>query len=102
MAVVSPLCDRAPLQTRDTGSRTAESLSPFGVADLAGNVWEWVEDDWLVDPAQRASSANALARNDSGWGVLRGGSWDQESNRATATTRLRADVARTDVSFGFR
>lgn len=102
MAVVSPLCDRAPLQTRETGSRAAASLSPFGVADLAGNVWEWVEDDWSVDPAQHASSADALERNDSGWGVLRGGSWDQESNRAAATTRLRAAVARADVSFGFR
>ncbi len=99
-AVVSPLCDRTPAQTRETGSRASAALSPFGVADLAGNVWEWVEDGWSAEPAARASISSQPQATD--WGVLRGGSWDQESSHATATTRLRAAVTRAEVSFGFR
>ena len=97
-AVVSPLCERAPFPTRETGSRALASLSPFGVADLSGNVWEWVEDPWSSDPSQPASPA----RSDAGWGVLRGGGWDHESSRATAVNRLRADETHAEVSFGFR
>ncbi len=90
-AVVSTLCDRNPAPTRPVGSRAAASVSPFGVADLAGNVWEWVEDDFSL----RGASTERL-------GVLRGGGWDYPPERATTTVRLRAAPASQDVNRGFR
>jgi len=102
IAVVSPLCDRTPLPTRSAGSRVARSLSPFGVADLAGNVWEWVEDSWSREPAGDGPATLAPGAGDTGFGVLRGGSWDHGLERATATARLRALASETDVGFGFR
>ena len=56
--------------------RTAE-----GVWDLAGNVWEWL----LAEP-----------------GDLKGGSWYQGSERATASARFRLAPLAWDNGFGFR
>lgn len=53
-----------------------DGQSPYGIYDLAGNVWEWV-NDWY-DPTYYATSPS---RNPTGpetgkYKVLRGGSWD--------------------------
>jgi len=53
-----------------------DGKSPYGIYDLAGNVWEWVSD-WY-DPNYYAASPS---RNPQGpetgkYKVLRGGSWD--------------------------
>ena len=53
-----------------------EGKSPYGIYDLAGNVWEWVSD-WY-DPNYYADSPS---RNPQGplsgkFKVIRGGSWD--------------------------
>jgi serine/threonine protein kinase len=91
VAVVSTLCDRNVAPTRAVGSRAATSLSPYGVADMAGNVSEWVEDDFTPS-AERSERV----------GVLRGGGWDNPPERATSTSRSRAAPETADVNRGFR
>ena len=59
-------------QTAPVGSFQANA---FGVHDMHGNVWEWVEDCWNDSYAGAPSDGSAWRSGDCGLRVLRGGSW---------------------------
>lgn len=74
-------CDRAVLWGCGTSgtlpvcSKTAGNTSQ-GLCDMAGNVWEWVEDDWHVHYNDAPSQGEAWTDSPRGSArVLRGGSW---------------------------
>ncbi|MBI2371094.1 MAG: SUMF1/EgtB/PvdO family nonheme iron enzyme [Deltaproteobacteria bacterium] len=50
-------------------------MSPYGVHDLAGNVWEWVADCYDKDYYQRAPDLNPPGPPTGQSKVRRGGSW---------------------------
>jgi formylglycine-generating enzyme required for sulfatase activity len=56
------------------GSRAA-GASPFGVLDLAGNVWEWVADRYDARYYERAPKRNPTGPETGVARVIRGGSW---------------------------
>jgi formylglycine-generating enzyme required for sulfatase activity len=75
-------------RTADVGS-FPQGASPYGVLDMAGNAWEWV-NDWF-DPTYYQSSPQ---RNPKGpetgeYRVLRGGAWD--TPRTVYFTWIRED-----------
>jgi formylglycine-generating enzyme required for sulfatase activity len=51
------------------------SPNPFGLYDVHGNVWEWVEDKWHDNYKKSPHDGSAWEVGNSSIRVLRGGSW---------------------------
>ena len=66
---------RQPVGRRQTAPVGSFSANAYGVHDMHGNVWEWVEDCWNDSYAGAPSDGSAWRRGDCERRVLRGGSW---------------------------
>ena len=71
-------------ETSPVGAYPA-GASPFGIEDLAGNVWEWCLDDY--DAYKGGERANPRVVKAGGQRVYRGGSWKSRFASLKATAR---------------
>jgi formylglycine-generating enzyme required for sulfatase activity len=51
-----------------------DGASPYGIMDMAGNVWEWCED-WYEEGYFEASNLNPIGPDEGAHRVVRGGGW---------------------------
>ena len=75
----------------------------FGLHDMHGNVYEWVEDCWHGDYKGAPTDGSAWTSGGScGYRVLRGGSWNSEPRSLRAANRSRNGTGLRGSNIGFR
>ena len=92
-------CTDGHAKTAPAGSFQANS---FGLYDVLGNVWEWVEDcsNWSYSGAPNDGSA--WSAGDCSERVLRGGSWIFIPRNVRSANRNRKGSDLQDDDYGFR
>jgi formylglycine-generating enzyme required for sulfatase activity len=87
-------------QTAPVGSFAANA---FGLYDMHGNVWEWVEDCWHDNYDGATTDGSPwTAGGDCSRRVVRGGSWISLPQNLRAAFRLRTSTDNRDFSLGLR
>lgn len=93
-----PELDDGHAETAPVGSYP-RGASPFGVEDLAGNVWEWCHD--FFEPYPGKERTNPRSRLTTGRRIYRGGSWKSRASSLRAATRAfnGPEYSANDVGF---
>ena len=95
-------------------AQSDSSLSPYGVGHMAGNVYEWILDDYDARYYQRSETENPIGPEDGcylwqeGWKddciykVIRGGAYNTFQDRSTTFARSFSKPEVRDRNIGFR
>jgi formylglycine-generating enzyme len=86
----------SPIGNRDKGT------SPYGVHDLAGNLYEWVTDWYDEEFYTQTPSSNPRGPGEGTAKVQRGGSYINQPYRLRAAFRTKGDPTEHDPHVGFR
>ena len=86
-------------ETIEVGSFEANG---YGLHDVHGNVWEWVEDCWNGSYREAPADGSAWKSGDCSRRVMRGGSWNGEPRHLRSASRCGVDTGSRDNNAGFR
>ena len=86
-------------QTSPVGSFSANG---FGLHDVHGNVWEWVEDCWNENYNEAPTDGSAWESGNCGRRVLRGGSWSSSPGYLHSASREWYTSGNRNNDTGFR
>ena len=87
--------DNSDYQTHPVGQKKP---NPWGLYDMHGNVWEWVQDCWHGNYNGAPDDSSARAEYYSCLRVARGGGWRSGLRCCRSATRIWPDAL--DVCFG--
>ncbi len=90
--------DTSPVRSYESGK------SPYNAYDMAGNVWEWVNDYYQSDyyTVLGSNASNPQGPSSGDVRVLRGGSWNYNLNDVRSASRAGLNPTYTSLSGGFR
>ena len=89
------------MRTMKVGSHP-EGVSPYGLHDMGGNVWEWVQDWYNSHYYSTSPAKNPQGPESGSHRVLRGGSWHFLPRAIRAFHREPYHPLDTDPDIGFR
>lgn len=99
-------CCRGRMLGRDTFLNTAPvgrfAPNGFGLHDMIGNVYEWVEDCYAVSRKQAPADGSAVRADGCPHHVLRGAAWYSDPGRITSFYRAYQTPDRRDYVIGMR
>ena len=97
---VTAACRDGSVHTSEVGRY---GVNGYGMADMLGNVWEWVEDCWHENYEGAPADGSAwVTGGDCGKRVLRGGSWDGYPGDLRSAARFRYEARVRNHFYGFR
>lgn len=77
--------------------RYPQGASPYGVLDMAGNVWEWTSSAYQPYPYRADDGRERMSAED--WHVERGGNWYSDPRSARAARRSHPPHLGWDLGF---
>jgi formylglycine-generating enzyme required for sulfatase activity len=76
--------------------------NPWGLYDMHGNVWEWVQDRWHENYDDSPADGSAWEDGNSSNRVSRGGSWYCDVDSCRSAARFSRDPEKRLANLGFR
>ena len=93
---------QARFSSQSTAAVGSFPANAFGLYDMHGNVWEWVEDCYADSYAGHQSDGSAYETNDCSSRVLRGGSWINDPQYLRSANRNGINPSNRNINSGFR
>lgn len=82
--------------------RYEKGKSPYGMYEMAGNVWEWVQDWYAGNYYERSPEVNPKGPDEGQLKVLRGGSWSELPKYLLTYGRFKLPPETRNSYTGFR
>jgi formylglycine-generating enzyme required for sulfatase activity len=87
---------------RETSPVGSFKPNAFGLYDMAGNVWQWVEDCYDDNYDGSPGDGSAWLSGDCSNHVIRGGSWNANPRNLRSASRTRNTTVGRGGDLGFR